>query len=369
MQEVTTGGVSEPLQLVPEQAPKTTSVATATVRSGNAWAGIALAHHAAPIENDDVPARRHLLRDVADLYMAGYVGGDGKSRPSILTMWCEFLGDRFIDEITADDVVRVMECVRNAPLVKYAGKDIATGQPVYRAHGKRAPATLNRYLVVLSALYKFAKSKPEGSPRLLPLRHVSPTDAVPKYKVDNVRDRSLDEDQVQSLLAYARTEHWPRMYLFALMALTTGARRGELLQLRGRDLDLTAEQPTATARRTKNGEIKVMVLVTSVVREIKRLGVPATDEYLYPSVRPTGKPFAIEKSFKRLLKRAGLPNARLHDMRHTVGSTLAREGRSPVEIATVLGHKTLEVVKRYSHINVKAKTSIIQNSALAGLGR
>jgi site-specific recombinase XerD len=54
-------------------------------------------------------------------------------------------------------------------------------------------------------------------------------------------------------------------------------------------------------------------------------------------------------------------------MRHTVGSTLAREGRSAVEIATVLGHKTLEVVKRYSHINVKAKTAIVQNSALSHL--
>jgi integrase len=231
----------------------------------------------------------------------------------------------------------------------------------------RAPATLNRYIVVLSALFKFAKTKPEGSPRLLPLRHISPTDAVPKFKVDNVRDRSLDEDQVQALLAFARTEHWPRMYLFALMALTTGARRGELLQLRGRDLELSIGLPTATAHKTKNGDVKVMVLTAAVVREIKRLGMPQADDFLFPAVRGTGKPFAVAKSFERLLRRAGLVEARLHDMRHTVGSTLAREGRSTVEIATVLGHKTLEVVKRYSHINVKAKAAIMQSSALAGL--
>jgi integrase len=87
------------------------------------------------------------------------------------------------------------------------------------------------------------------------------------------------------------------MYLFTLMALTTGARRGELLQLQGRDLDLGADQPTATAYRTKNKEIKVMVLTPSVVREIRRLGVPSDDEYLFPPRRSTGKPFAIEKSF------------------------------------------------------------------------
>jgi integrase len=336
--------------------------------TGNPWSRSALLLSTVPDHDDDVPARRHLLRDVADRYMAAYTGRDGTSRASTLAMWVEFLGDRYIDEITPSDVARVIDYLRVTPLAKYAGIDHSTGQRVYRQHGLRKPATLNRYIVVLSALFKFAKTKSEGSPRL-PLRHISPTDAVPKFKVDNVRDRSLDEDQVQALLAYARTEHWPRMYLFALMALTTGARRGELLQLRGRDLDLSLVQPTATAtaHMTKNGEVKVMVLTAAVVREIKRLGVPQGEEFLFPSVRGTGKPFAIAKSFKRLLSRAGLTEARLHDMRHTVGSILAREGRSPVEIATVLGHKTLEVVKRYSHINVKAKTAIVQNSALADL--
>ncbi|WP_157604395.1 hypothetical protein [Rhizobacter sp. Root1221] len=145
--------------------------------------------------------------------MAGYTGRDGGSRASTLAMWVAFLGDRYIDEIAPDDVVRVIEHLRQAPVIKYAGIDHVTGQRIYRPHGQRAPATLNRYIVVLSALFKFAKSKPEGAPCLLPLRHVSPTDSVPKFKVNNVRDHSLDEDQVQSLLAYARTEHWPRMYL------------------------------------------------------------------------------------------------------------------------------------------------------------
>jgi integrase len=335
MQEVTLGGLTQAHQLVPTQAPQTAPAAARRARSGNPWAGSALALHAVPDDNDDVPARRHLLRDVADRYMAGYVGHDGNSRTSTLAMWVAFLGDRYIDEITSNDVVRVVEHLRRTPLTKYAGRDSSTGERIYREHGKRAPATLNRYVVVLSALYRFAKSKPENGPRLLPLRHVSPTDAVPKYKVNNVRDRSLDEDQVQTLLAFARTEHWPRMYLFALMLLTTGARKGELLQIRGRNLDLGAEQQTATAHRTKNGEVKVMVLTTAVVREIRRLGVPSPDEYLFPSVRRPGTPFCVEKSFKRLLVRAGLPGSRLHDMRHTVGSTLAREGRSPVEIATV----------------------------------
>jgi integrase len=359
-------GASPALPLAPSQAPLEDPHSTISAGLNSPWASAALAMRAAPEVPDDAPARRHLLRDVVDRYMACYVGRDS-NRASTLAMWVEFLGDRFIDDITANDVARVIEYLRSTPAMKYAGRDKMTGERAYRTHGMRAPATLNRYIILLSALYKFAKTKPADGLRLLPLRHVSPTDAVPKFRVDNVRDRSLEDDQVKTLLAYARSEQWGRMYLFALMLLTTGARKGEVLQLRGHDLDLTGETPTATARRTKNGEVKVMVLTLAVVREIRRLGLPAAGDFLFPSKRRAGQAFAVEKSFKRLLVRAGMPNARLHDMRHTVGSTLAREGRSPVEIATVLGHKTLEVVKRYSHINVKAKTAIVQNSALADL--
>jgi len=366
MQNVTARRALPAPQSVPIEVPTAPPAEPLARQVGNPWAAAALALRSLPDDHGDVPARRHILRDVADRYMAGYAGRDGRSRASTLSMWVAFLGDRYIDEITPDDVTRVVEHLRGTPSTKYAGLDRLTGEKLYRQCGSRAAATLNRYVVVLSALYKFAKEKFADGPRLLPLRHVSPTDAVPKLKVDNVRDRSLDEDQVQRLLAYARSEHWERMYLFTLMLLTTGARKGELLQLRGSDLDLTGQVATATARLTKNREVKVMVLTGAVVREIRRLGVPASDEHLFPSRRRKGQPFSVEKSFKRLLVRAGLPTSRLHDMRHTVGSTLAREGRSPVEIATVLGHKTLEVVKRYSHINVKAKTPSSRTRHLPG---
>ena len=362
----TSGAPSQALNDAPSQAPQAEPVPASGDGARGPWSSHALSFQDDANQNDDAPSRRHLLRDVVDRYMASYSGRDN-NRASTLGMWVAFLGDRFIDDITPNDVVRVIEHLRRTPVLKYAGRDKLTGERTYREHGTRAPATLNRYVVLLSALYKFAKTKPLDGPRLLPLRHPTPTDAVPKLRVDNVRDRSLDEEQVKTLLAYARSEHWERMYLFTLMLLTTGARKSELLQLRGQDIDLAAEVPTATARRTKNGEIKVMVLTAAVVREIRRLGVPAAPDFLFPSRRSKGQPFSVEKSFKRMLVRAGLPMARLHDMRHTVGSTLAREGRSPVEIATVLGHKTLEVVKRYSHINVKAKTAIVQNSALAEL--
>jgi integrase len=307
------------------------------------------------------PVRRHTLHDVINTYMAGYTGRD-PGRASALRMWQATLGERFLDEVSADDVAEVLEALAEQPVMRYAGKDPATGQALYRAHGQRAPATVNRAKVVLGSIFKYAKDQ-----KLISRGHVSPTKAIPGLAVNNVQDRSLSDDQVGALLAYARTANWSRMYLFALMALTTGARRGELLQLRGADLDLDAETPTATARLTKNNEVKVMPLTPAVVSEIRRLGVPLPQVYLFPSLRRDNQPFEVAKSFRFLLDRAGLKGARLHDLRHTVGSTLAREGRSDSEIASVLGHKTLQVVKRYAHVNVKAKTGIVQGSSLGAL--
>lgn len=307
------------------------------------------------------PTRRHHLRDVIGTYMARYAGRD-PGRATVLRMWAETLGDRFIDEIEADDVAEVLEALSEQPVMRYAGKDPSTGDRIYREHGPRAPATINRAKVVLGAIYKFAKAE-----RLLSRGHTSPTKSIAGLPTGPLPDRSLSEDQVASLLAYARTARWPRMFLFVLMALTTGARRGELLQLRGVDLDLDAETPTATARATKNDEIKTMPLTHAVVNEIRRLGVPLPMNHLFPSERRENQPFEVAKSFKLLLARAGLPNARLHDLRHTVGATLAREGRSDSEIAAVLGHKTLQVVKRYAAVNPAAKANIVRNSALSRL--
>ena len=58
----------------------------------------------------------------------------------------------------------------------------------------------------------------------------------------------------------------------------------------------------------------------------------------------------MRKSWETALERAGIEHFRFHDLRHTTASYLAMNGASTMEIAAVLGHKTLQMVKRYSHL-------------------
>ncbi|MDM0050919.1 site-specific integrase [Variovorax sp. J22R115] len=306
--------------------------------------------------------RSYTLSDTVDAYLAAYTGRD-PALQSTLAMWVERMGDMNLEQITGDHVAAVLEEMAASPILRYSGRHPDTGEPVYRSQGLRAPATINRYKSVLGTIYGYAKKR-----KLLPQSFMSPTRMVASLEVDNVRDRSFSEDEQRALLAQAKIAPWEKMYLYVLMALATGARRGELLQLRGSDLDLKRMPATATARLTKNGDVKTMVLSQQVVDEIRRSGAPQPGALLFESKKKPGQPFTINKPFQRLLAACGLEGHRLHDLRHTTGTVLARSGKKDHEISAILGHRGLEMARRYAHHNVDSKADVIQSSPLVRLG-
>jgi integrase len=84
---------------------------------------------------------------------------------------------------------------------------------------------------------------------------------------------------------------------------------------------------------------------------------PNTD-LVFPNA--TGKkPLAIRNAFENAVERADIKNFRFHDLRHTFASYLAMQGASLLDIATVLGHKTLQMVQRYAHLSAPHTASIV----------
>jgi integrase len=319
--------------------------------------------------------RRHTLAEVVRQYVAN--GGEVLDRdPGRLTplhMWVQVLGERPMDDITGEEVAEVLAMYSELPVQRYVGRDRATGARLYRAHGKRSASTVNRAKVILSSVFSYAKDN-----ALLSLGHPSPTRDIrgKGFNAAELPDRSLSNEQVETLLAYARTAPWKKMYLYVLMALTTGARRGELLQLRGRHLVLDVDDPHAIVglrRRederagTKNGAVKVMPLVPKVVAEISRWGVPDDEDLLFPSSRVPGQPFEVNAAYARLVRKLGFENKRLHDLRHTAGTMFANDGKSESQIAALLGHKTLTMVPRYTRVQPHAKTAAVRSSTLWAL--
>lgn len=159
------------------------------------------------------------------------------------------------------------------------------------------------------------------------------------------------------------------MHLFILMALHTGARKQELLNLTGADLDL--EQRTAKVHRTKAGKPKVLTLTQAVVDEIKRVGVPKSDQLLFPSKRKTKepRPFEVQRTFASVVRDAGLVTGlkpdpvTIHTLRHSFASTLAQRGVSLVAIADALGHSSAaQVTLRHSHLSVDSRRQMIDEA-------
>lgn len=201
----------------------------------------------------------------------------------------------------------------------------------------------------------------------------NPTDAAEAPKCRQLEMRVLDPAAVPRLLeATADTSfHMP-----VLLSLSTGMRRGEVLALRWADVDLdtgvasicrSAEQTKAGVhmKETKTAKSRrAVTLPASVIVALREhrgrqaqnkllLGDGYQDHDLvcsYPDGRPID-PRYISSSFPSLLRRAGLPHIRFHDLRHTHATLLLAQGVHPKIVSERLGHSTIGItLDTYSHV-------------------
>jgi integrase len=144
--------------------------------------------------------------------------------------------------------------------------------------------------------------------------------------------------------------------LLVLIAITTGARRGELLGLRWNDIDF--ERQTAYVKTSKNGQPKVLPLTDTVVKELTRFR-QQDSSLIFNSEIKLDKAFHFNKQWKKALVEAKVEDFTFHCLRHTCASYLAQSGASLLEIADVLGHKQISVTKRYAHLCIDHKERLI----------
>lgn len=299
-----------------------------------------------------LPARAgHLpLRDLIDLYMAHYAGRD-TTRAQRLRWWAAQLGDVTLQDLTDDHVHLALEGLADQNAKFYAGKDEA-GRMLLHAKRKRlAPATVNRYGASLSAVITWAVKR-----RIAPKGYVHPCRSVERKPERNEKTRFLSNDERMRLLDACRASAWPRMYGLVLAALTTGARRGDLLGLAWADVDL--ERGEALVARTKNDDPRVLPLVPGLVAELRRF-VGKPDECVFASPRDSRRPFAFWPQFNAALRAAKVRDCTFHTLRHTCASMLAQNGATLIEIADLLGHRQLQVTKRYSHLATGHKAALV----------
>jgi integrase len=195
----------------------------------------------------------------------------------------------------------------------------------------------------------------------------NPVRKVSKLKEPRGRVRFLSDEERQRLLEACKVSRNPYLYTIVVLALATGARRGELLTLHWQDVDL--KRRVLTFRETKNSEIRV-VPVTGYALDVLSLHAKsqrANTDLAFPN-RTGKKPLAIRNAFENAVEHARIKDFRFHDLRHSAASYLAMNGASLAEIAEVLGHKTLAMVRRYTHIAESHTRSVVarMNTAIFG---
>lgn len=231
---------------------------------------------------------------------------------------------------------------------------------VVKTEIKRSAATLNRYMAAFSHALTIAV-KEWGWLEDNPMRKVS------KLREPRGRVRFLSDNERQKLLTACTESPNSYLYLITILALSTGARKMELLGLSWDDVDFTRK--IITLHETKNGERRLLPLAglaCELLAEHSKVQQPNTN-LVFPS-KDGKKPMDIRTPWETVLKRAGIKDFHFHDLRHSAASYLAMNGASLAEIAEVLGHKTLQMVKRYAHLSDAHTADVVtrMNSKIFG---
>src|SRR5690242_15568622 len=163
--------------------------------------------------------------------MSSYCGRDG-ARPYRLREWQARIGKLPIASFTDDDFFHALEAVAAAPARIFTGYD-ADGKPIHRLKGgPRAHGTINRFHDALAAVVAWAIKR-----RRVPRGFENPVRKVDKRPEHPGVVRFLSAEERERLLSACKASAWPRLYGLVLLALTSGARRGELGRLRWRDIN------------------------------------------------------------------------------------------------------------------------------------
>lgn len=300
------------------------------------------------VESDTALARKLACGDDLGLQQAIQIETSKGSIRCIVPLFSEW-ADEFLENNTMVDQSAVgrikfwKKRFRNKLVTDVTPEDV--DDTLLELASQRTGSTVNRYKSNLSSVF-IAFNRHRIYKRIKfpnPVR----SEFVSSFSENPPKNRFLSPAEQQALLEAARASHWDRLYLLVLFALTTGARRGELLKLTWKDLDFTNK--VARLETTKNLEPRLLPLLKPVVEELMRFR-ETSDHRVFPSSVDPYSPFDFKKAWQKALREAELENIRFHDLRHTAASNMVSNNRTLFEAGTLLGHKQSSTTMRYAHL-------------------
>jgi integrase len=174
-------------------------------------------------------------------------------------------------------------------------------------------------------------------------------------KSPNGRTRYLSEEEISKLLTARAASKNRHLSATVTLAIHTGMRKGEILGLEWERVDLAKDlgfNARITLYDTKNREPRGVPLNKAAIAALASIEPDPAQRTGRVFKRRNGEDWGqIRTAFENAVQRAGLPDFRFHDLRHTAASHLAMRGRPLKEIQEVLGHKSFSMTLRYAHLS------------------
>ena len=338
-----------------------------------------------PRETTDKEARRALSKAIDKLERGELVGTPRQLTRDFLRRWIADVAPHRLRPRTLERYAGIVEKYLVPELGAYPLERLS-GQHIDRLHARclevMTPASVRSVHAVLRSALRYAKER-----RLIDR---NPADGTTPPRAPASEMTALDLDDCRRFLDAIVGDRHEALYV---LALTTGMRLGELLGLRWSDVDLDA--PRVAVRhslirtrgtwllappKTKHSN-RSIVLSARAVRALQahataqkraRLaagpgwsdhGLVFTDEWGMPLYGG----HMTERYLKPLLRRAGLPSIRFHDLRHSAATLMLGQGVNPKIVSEMLGHAGVQItLDRYSHVmpNMQAIVAAKMDEAL-----
>ena len=259
------------------------------------------------------------------------------------------LTDRYLEEIAPQkrsyramryDLLALGQHFRHRTLSTLTPSDVAAFRDARLAMGC-AGATVRKQLSVLARVIDTAGREWGVHAPTNAARAVSRPSPAPG------RSRRVTAAEELVLLDACRASRAPNLDAIVIVAVETAMRLGELLALEWVDVDF--ERRTAHLPTTKNGESRTVPLSNRAAQVLAALHDDAVGK-VFPNWKDT---LSFEHAWHRAVVKSGLKDLRFHDLRHEATTRLFELGLNPLQVAAITGHKTLQMLKRYTHLRAE----------------
>ena len=295
-------------------------------------------------------AQRHTFTELVERFRRDVVPRKpkiGKEYARQLEWWKTHLGTLTLNNVSSARISELRDQLANGR-VKW-GINLKE-----KKDDKRSHATVNRYLAALSSAFGTAVNEWQWLDE-------NPMRLVSKLKEPRGRSRYLTNEERERLLAASKSSINPHLYIAVVLALSTGARQQEIWGLRWSEVNFETKFITFT--ETKNDEFRSVPLGglarKLLLEHFKFRGKDS--DLVFPSKKNPEVRHDFRDPWEKALVVAEIEDFRWHDLRHSCASYLAMNGVQARTIAEILGHKTLSMVQRYTHLNAEHLTEAISD--------